>query len=99
MLDEADPPVTDGLKGLIGANFAPGVVDELPVLTLLRPRFRPKPLDEYPPAVKPPFPVVAGLMPLFLGPMQVGNLDGLAAWATRLKAPMHCSTCAGSFFS
>lgn len=93
----------DGLRGWAGGRARGlNVVEPLPVLVVLGPLLRPKPGDDRPVFEKPlPPPVVVGLstVPLRLGPMLVGMLEGFTALATRLNAVMHCSTCAGSLDS
>ena len=104
-LEVFEPPVKEGLRTLSagGRDSGLNVVDPLTLLFELGPLPRPKPGDvrDFPGDMF-PVPVVEGLSgppaPRF-GPMVVGKLDGFTVFATRLKAPRHCSTCAGSLDS
>lgn len=71
------------------------------LLAVLGPLLRVKPGDcRALPDWKFPAPVAVGLIgPPRRGPIVVGKLEGFTALATRLNAPRHCKTCAGSLDS
>jgi hypothetical protein len=97
-----DPPVRVGLSaGAGGRDSGLNVLDPLAVLFVLGPLLRPYPGDVRAGLANPAPPVVVGLStpPPRFGPMLLGKCDGLTEFATRLKAVMHCRTCAGSLDS
>ena len=94
--DPFDPPVKAGeiarpYEGIAAeADTFVGLVD-LPYAASLS---DPDPIDGIDPG-----PAGADALPCFFGPIVDLNVDGFTACACREKAPMHCSTCAGSFAS
>ena len=101
--DDAEPPVSAGLRVLSaagGRDSGLNVEEPLLWLAVLTPLLRLYPLELSPPLVVLVGPVVVGLnAPVRLGPIVVGNFEGLTEFATLLNAPRHCKTCAGSFDS
>lgn len=99
--DALDPPVRAGLIGCSAAGRESGlkVLEPLLALFMLGPLLRPKEGDVKPGLGAGP-PVVEGLKgPPRFGPIVTGKLEGVVALATRLNAPRHWRTWAGSLDS
>jgi len=76
-------------------------MEGLSAVVLLIPRGLVAVVVVYPGDLGPLEPVPCGLMelPLFFAPRVVGKADGFSVFALRLKAAIHCKTCAGSLES